>query len=120
MDKIRIAAIQKKDELDSNPEMKIYVKADAESNTISIRDTGVGMTKSDMQDKLGTIAKSGTEEFLKAAKSNKIDNNLIGQFGVGFYSAFLVADRVVVVSTNNADEQYIWESTANNSIFYIK
>lgn len=75
---------------------------------MAVRDTGVGMTKKDLVDNLGTIAKSGTTQFLEALKGGNL--NLIGQFGVGFYSTFLAGSKVVVVTKNNNDKQYIWTS----------
>lgn len=81
--------------LNSNPDLKIQIQADKEAKTISIRDTGIGMTKKELIKNLGTVAKSGTAEFLKVIESqNLTDPGLIGKFGVGFYSAFLVSDRV--------------------------
>ncbi len=100
-----------KSALDATEEMTIRIKADKENNLLHIIDTGVGMTKGDLVNNLGTIAKSGTSDFLqKIAEGDVKESDLIGQFGVGFYSSFLVADRVFVTSKHNDDKQYIWES----------
>ena len=119
IDKIRLLALTNKGELDSNPELNIRIKADKENKVLHIMDTGIGMTHQDLVNNLGTIAKSGTADFLaKMQDPSKADgqdlNDMIGQFGVGFYSAFLVADRVVVTTKHNNDKQYIWESDANS------
>lgn len=104
--------------LDANPEMNIRITADKDSNMLHITDTGIGMTKQDLVNNLGTIAKSGTAEFLSkmqdTASTAQDMNDMIGQFGVGFYSAFLVADKVIVTTKHNDDKQYIWESDSNS------
>uniref|UniRef100_A0A034WDU4 Heat shock protein 83 n=2 Tax=Endopterygota TaxID=33392 RepID=A0A034WDU4_BACDO len=120
IDKIRLLALTNKGELDTNPELNIRIKADKENKILHIMDSGIGMTHQDLINNLGTIAKSGTADFLsKMQDTSKTEsgqdlNDMIGQFGVGFYSAFLVADRVVVTTKHNADKQYIWESDANS------
>jgi len=116
LDKIRFMSVTDKEALHATEELSIKIKADKENNALHVIDTGVGMTKDDLVRNLGTIAKSGTSDFLTKlgeAGSNQEMTDLIGQFGVGFYSAFLVADRVIVTSKHNDDEQYIWESDAS-------
>jgi len=117
LDKIRLLSLTDSKVLSATPEQTIRIKADKENNVLHITDTGIGMTKNDLVANLGTIAKSGTADFLnkmQGSETSQEANDLIGQFGVGFYSAFLVADRVVVTTKNNADKQYIWESDANS------
>jgi len=117
LDKIRLMSLTDKTVLEATDELSIKIKADKENKVLHITDTGVGMTKQDLITNLGTIAKSGTADFLNKlqdASSTNQFNDLIGQFGVGFYSAFLVADRVVVTTKNNDDDQYVWESDANS------
>jgi len=117
LDKIRFKSLTDKDMLDG--ELDIKLKFDKERKTITITDNGVGMTKDSLISELGVVAKSGTSDFLDAAMAGGSEAMaLIGQFGVGFYSVYLVSDKVTVVSKHNDDDQYVWESTAN-SVFTV-
>ncbi|CAN6582475.1 unnamed protein product [Malus baccata var. baccata] len=116
LDKIRFLALTDKDVLGEGDDtnLEIQIKLDKEKRIISIRDRGIGMTKEDLIKNLGTIAKSGTSAFVEKMQTSG-DLNLIGQFGVGFYSVYLVADNVEVISKHNDDKQHIWESKADGS-----
>ncbi|XP_057954194.1 heat shock protein 90-6, mitochondrial [Malania oleifera] len=124
LDKLRFLSVTEPALLKDAVDLDIRIQADTDNGIITITDSGIGMTRQELVDCLGTIAQSGTAKFLKALKDSKDvggDSNLIGQFGVGFYSAFLVSDRVVVSTKSpNSDKQYVWESEADSSSYTIR
>merc|ERR1719238_385828 len=119
LEKARFHSVQDETFLGDTKDLEVKLEFDADQKTISLIDTGVGMTKADLINNLGTVAKSGTTNFLEAMADGG-DANLIGQFGVGFYSAFLVADKVTVTSKCNDDPvQHVWESSADASFTVV-
>jgi len=101
--------------------LEVKIEFDEDAGTMTIRDTGIGMTRDDMVKNLGTVAHSGTTKFLEMMKDQgKKDVNQIGQFGVGFYSAFLVANRITVASKHpSSEEQFVWESVNGEPEFHV-
>lgn len=124
LDKLRFLSVTNSELIKDEVDLDIRIQSDKDNGIIMITDSGIGMTREELVDCLGTIAQSGTAKFLTKLKESKdagADSNLIGQFGVGFYSSFLVSDRVVVSTKSpKSDKQYVWEGEANSSSFTIR
>ena len=117
-DKLRFEAISNDALYEGDSDLRIEVEFDSEANTVTLRDNGIGMNRDEVIDNIGTIAKSGTKEFLSKMTGDAAkDSNLIGQFGVGFYSSFIVADKVTLTTRRTGDkpgQAVIWESNGEN------
>jgi molecular chaperone HtpG len=118
LSRVQFEQLTNQDILDPDAELHIRIRAD--ENTLTISDTGIGMTHSEMAENLGVIAHSGAKSFIEAMKStpsNGALQDIIGQFGVGFYSVFMVADKVRVISRSYrpGEQAYVWESTGGDT-----
>ena len=116
LDKVRYLSITNQDMIKDMPNMEISIVTDKQNNTITIEDTGIGMTKEELINNLGTIAKSGTKQFIESLTNSTSKNNdlkLIGQFGIGFYSVFLVSNNVEVLTKSYDGDEYLWTSDEN-------
>eukprot|EP00191_Tetraselmis_sp_GSL018_P001546 CAMPEP_0177601648 /NCGR_PEP_ID=MMETSP0419_2-20121207/14390_1 /TAXON_ID=582737 /ORGANISM="Tetraselmis sp., Strain GSL018" /LENGTH=784 /DNA_ID=CAMNT_0019094965 /DNA_START=91 /DNA_END=2442 /DNA_ORIENTATION=+ len=121
LDKARFVSLTRPELLKDKEELEIIIRGDPENKTLTVTDSGIGMTKAELLDSLGTIARSGTAKFAQAVAESKGDANLIGKFGVGFYSSFLVANKVSVATKSSDDDtQWLWESEVGTSKFSVR
>ena len=113
IDKLHFESLQNQDILEGNSDFEIFLVPDKDSHTLTISDNGIGMTKAEVAENIGTIAKSGTKAFLEQLQKAKEegtavnDKDMIGQFGVGFYSAFMVADKVTIVTRKAGTQEAV-------------
>ena len=118
IDRLRFKSLSDKELIQDDPEFRIKLHVDNKAKTLSIEDNGIGMTRDELESNIGTIARSGTRQFMEELKKGKANNNpeLIGQFGVGFYSAFMVADRVTLKTRHaSSNESWTWESSGDGT-----
>src|SRR5262245_12058749 len=119
LDKLKLEALSRHELLEQDPVLDIELVTDSKARTLTVSDSGIGMTRDELVRLIGTIAKSGTRELveqLKAGSTGEAAATLIGQFGVGFYSAFMVADRVEIVTRRaGSDEATRWESSGDGN-----
>ena len=114
-DKLRYEAISAPELITDGAPPRIRIAPDKKADTLTVVDSGIGMDRQELIDNLGTIARSGTKSFLSRLSEAKDGANLIGQFGVGFYAAFMVADRIVVTSRRaGSDEVFVWSSSGGS------
>ena len=120
LDRLRYEAIARPDLLARGGELAIEIRPDADAATLTVADTGIGMDRQELIDNLGTVARSGTRAFIERLAETKDGAGLIGQFGVGFYSAFMVADRIEVISRRaGSDEAWVWRSSGGAGGFEV-
>ena len=118
IDKLRVESLTNLEMLEGDPQFEIFITADETAKTLTISDNGIGMTYDEVVENIGTIAKSGTKSFLEKLKEagNSADNELIGQFGVGFYSSFMVAEKVTLLTRAPGETKGVcWESTGDGT-----
>ena len=119
IDKVKFEAHSNMDLLEGNADWKIKIVADKNAGTLTIQDNGIGMNPAEVEENIGTIARSGTRAFMEDIKGKNLQDNpeLIGQFGVGFYASFMVADKVTLITRKSGDKNAAccWESTGDGS-----